>query len=133
SFEMRVLAYDPYLPPEAAERLGFRLTDLEEVLREADFLSVHVPLTESNRNMIGAVQLATMKSGAYLINCARGGIIDEAALLRAVQDGRVAGAAVDVFTEEPATGNPLIAEDRILTTPHLGASTAEAQVNVAID
>ena len=133
AFEMRAIAYDPFLPPEAGERLGARLTDLEEVLREADFLSIHSVLTDVTRGMIGAEQLARMKPTARIINCARGGIVDEAALNTAVLEGRLAGAAIDVFAAEPATDNPLVQADRVIATPHLGASTTEAQVNVAVD
>ena len=133
AFDMRVLAYDPFLPPEAAERLGAKLASLDEVLREADFLSIHAVLTESNRGMIGAAQLALMKPMARIINCARGGIIDEPALLAALQDGKLAGAALDVFAAEPATDNPLVQDAHVIATPHLGASTTEAQVSVAVD
>lgn len=133
SFEMHAVAYDPFLSPEAAERVGARLTDLDEVLREADFLTIHTVLTNDTRGMIGAAQLACMKPTAYIVNCARGGIIDEGALLTALREGTIAGAAIDVFAQEPATGNPLIADERVLSTPHLGASTAEAQVSVAVD
>jgi len=133
AFEMRILAYDPFLSPEAAERIGARLTDLDEVLREADFLTIHTVLNDVTRGMIGAQQLAGMKPSAYIVNCARGGIIDEPALLAALRAGAIAGAAIDVFAEEPAVDNPLVQEARVLSTPHLGASTAEAQVSVAVD
>lgn len=133
AFEMRILAYDPFLVPEAAERIGARLTDLEEVVREADFLSVHTVLTDVTRGMIGAEQLARMKPSAYIVNCARGGVVDEPALLAALQGGTIAGAAIDVFAQEPAVDNPLVQEANVLSTPHLGASTAEAQVSVAVD
>lgn len=133
AFEMRILAYDPFLSPEAAERVGARLTDLDEVLREADFLTIHTVLTDVTRGMIGAAQLARMKPTAIIVNCARGGIIDETALLTALQAGSIAGAAIDVFAHEPAVDNPLVQDRRVLSTPHLGASTAEAQVSVAVD
>jgi D-3-phosphoglycerate dehydrogenase / 2-oxoglutarate reductase len=133
AFEMRILAYDPFLAPEAAERVGARLTDLDEVLREADFLTVHTVLTDATRGMVGTQQLASMKPTAYVVNCARGGIIDEQALLAALRAGAIAGAAIDVFAHEPAVDNPLVQDAHVLSTPHLGASTAEAQVSVAVD
>lgn len=133
AFELKAIAYDPFLPPEAAERMGAHLVSLEEVLQQADFLSIHAVLTEQNRGMIGAAQLAMMKPTARIINCARGGILNEDALLEAIRAGRIAGAALDVFAREPATDSPLIQEEHVITTPHLGASTTEAQVNVAID
>lgn len=134
SFEMDILGYDPYLEPEQAERLGIKLVDLPTLYKNSDYISVHVPKTKDTLGMIGADELATMKPTVRLINCARGGIIDETALAEAAKAGRIAGAAIDVFTTEPApTDNPLLGIPNILTTPHLGASTEEAQVNVAID
>jgi D-3-phosphoglycerate dehydrogenase len=131
---MRVLAHDPLVTHERAEQAGAELVDMETLLAESDVLSVHVPLTEHTRGVIGAAELRRMRPGARLINVARGGIIDEAALAEAVRNGIVAGAAVDVFTSEPVpAGHPLIGVDGIVVTPHLGASTAEAQVNVAAD
>ena len=131
---MRVIAHDPIATSERAEQAGAELVELETVLRESDVVSVHVPLTDRTRGMIGAAELRRMKSSARVVNVARGGIVDEAALAEAVRDGVIAGAAVDVFTTEPATAdNPLIGVDGIVVTPHLGASTAEAQVNVAAD
>jgi D-3-phosphoglycerate dehydrogenase / 2-oxoglutarate reductase len=131
---MRVLAHDPLVTHERAEQAGAELVDMETLLAESDVLSVHVPLTEHTRGVIGAAELRRMRPGARLINVARGGIIDEAALGEAVRNGIVAGAAVDVFTSEPVpAGHPLIGVDGIVVTPHLGASTAEAQVNVAAD
>lgn len=132
ALEMRVLGYDPYVSAEVASRLGVELADVDAILKEADFVSVHVPLTEKTRGLIGERELAIAKPGIRLINCARGGIIDEAALLKALEDGRVAGAALDVFTQEPPIGNPLVSHPRVVVTPHLGASTEEAQVNAAI-
>ncbi|MEO7719900.1 MAG: phosphoglycerate dehydrogenase [Capsulimonas sp.] len=134
AFGMPILGYDPYLKPEQAEKLGIRLVDLPTLYKESDYITVHVPKTKETAGMIGAEQLATMKPTVRLINCARGGIIDEAALAQAAKEGRIGGAAIDVFTTEPAPAdNPLLGIPTIITTPHLGASTEEAQVNVAID
>lgn len=130
--EMHVLAYDPYVPGERARRLGLEPADLETVLRQSDFLSLHVPLTEETRCLINRERLALMKPGAYLINAARGGLVDEAALLEALDSGRLAGAGLDVFSREPATDNPLVSHPRVVATPHLGASTVEAQSQVAV-
>jgi len=134
AFGMSVLGYDPYLKPEQAEALGIKLVDLDTLYKESDYISVHTPKTKETTGMINAEKLALMKPTVRLINCARGGIIDEAALADAARSGRIAGAAVDVFTTEPAPAdNPLLGVPNILTTPHLGASTEEAQVNVALD
>lgn len=131
---MRVLAHDPLVSQERAEQAGAELVDIETLLAESDVISVHVPLNEHTRGVIGASQLRRMRRGARIINVARGGIIDESALAEAVRDGVIAGAAVDVFTAEPVPeGHPLIGVGGIVVTPHLGASTAEAQVNVAAD
>jgi D-3-phosphoglycerate dehydrogenase len=130
---MRVLAYDPYISSALAERAGVELCDLDTLLAGADFVTVHVPLTSVTRSMIGERELATMKLTAHLINCARGGIVDEAALHRALESGQLAGAALDVFESEPPLDSPLLAHPRVITTPHLGASTREAQVAVAVD
>ncbi|HRW81882.1 MAG TPA: phosphoglycerate dehydrogenase [Methanothrix sp.] len=132
SFGMHILAYDPFVTEEKAADLGIKLAPLDEIFRESDFITVHTPLTKETRNLIDEDQFNIMKPGVRLINCARGGIINEEALAKAVAEGRVAGAAVDVFTKEPPTGNPLIEQNGIVVTPHLGASTAEAQVNVAV-
>ncbi|MCC7104256.1 MAG: phosphoglycerate dehydrogenase, partial [Chloroflexi bacterium] len=131
--EMRVIAFDPFVSPERAQALGVELRTLEEVLAQSDFVSVHTPLTEQTRALVGPAEIELMKRSARLINCARGGIIDEQALYAAVESERIAGAAIDVFSIEPATDNPLVRSDRIIVTPHLGASTEEAQVNVAVD
>jgi len=112
--------------------MGIKLATLDEIYRESDFITVHTPLTPETRNMIDEPQFKIMKPGVRLINCARGGIINEASLAKAVAEGKVAGAAIDVYTKEPPTGNPMIEQNKIVTTPHLGASTAEAQINVAI-
>ena len=132
--QMRILAYDPVVTEERAEQAGAELCGLEHLLRESDVITVHVPLTDKTKAMIGASELKKMKPGARVINVARGGIIDEKALAEAVKNGHLAGAAVDVFTEEPMTAdNPLRDIPEIITTPHLGANTTEAQINVASD
>lgn len=132
---MKLLAYDPFISTERAEQLGCRLVEMDLLLREADYVTLHIPKTPETTNLINAEKLATMKPTARIINCARGGIIDEAALAEALSQGTIAGAALDVYAEEPlAENSPLRALDKkIVLTPHLGASTAEAQVNVAID
>jgi len=136
AFDMEVLVYDPFIPESRARDLGVRLTDLQTVLSRADILTVHVPLSDDTENMIGARELAAMKSGARIVNCARGGIVNEPALLAALESGQVAGAAVDVWSEEPPASplvRRLIQHPRVVVTPHLGANTQEAQVNVAVD
>ena len=134
SFEMTVLGYDPYLKPEQAEALGIKLVDLDTLYKESDYITVHVPKTKETTGMINAEKIALMKPTVRLVNVARGGILDEAAVAEAARSGRIAGAAIDVFTTEPAPAdNPLLGIPNIITTPHLGASTEEAQVNVAID
>jgi D-3-phosphoglycerate dehydrogenase len=132
--EMQVVGFDPFVPDERARALGVAPADFETLIRISDFITVHVPLTTGNTGMIGTEQFAQMKDGVRLINVARGGIIDEAALAAAVKSGKVAGAAMDVFTEEPPKpDNPLLGDPRIIVTPHLGASTTEAQERVALD
>lgn len=131
--EMQLIAHDPFVAEERARVMGVELVSFERLLEEADFLTVHAPLTASTRGLIGERELRRMKPNARLINAARGGIIDEEALYRAVEERWIAGAAVDVFTTEPARDNILTKSDRIITTPHLGASTAEAQERVATD
>ena len=134
AFGMSVLGYDPYLKPEQAESLGIKLVDLDTLYKESDYITVHVPKTKETTGMINADKIALMKPTVRLINVARGGIMDEAAVAEAAKSGRIAGAAIDVFTTEPAPAdNPLLGIPNVLTTPHLGASTEEAQVNVAID
>ena len=132
AFRMKVLGYDPFVSEEVALSCGAQLISLEELYAEADFITLHLPLTAQTRHAIGAVQLEQCKDGVYLINCARGGIADEAALLDALEAGKVAGAALDVFEEEPPTCAELIAHERVICTPHLAASTREAQANVAL-
>jgi D-3-phosphoglycerate dehydrogenase / 2-oxoglutarate reductase len=130
--KMKVIAYDPFLAPERAVELGVEKVDLAELLRRADFVTLHTPLTEKTKSIIDAKALAAMKKGVRIINCARGGLVDEAALRAALDSGHVAGAAFDVFTEEPATDNPLFGHPNVVCTPHLGAATTEAQENVAL-
>jgi len=131
--EMRVIAFDPYILPKRAASSGIELLSLEEVLATADFVSVHTPLTPKTRGMIGEKELAKLKPSAYMLNCARGGIIDEQALKAALEKGLIAGAALDVFNVEPAVENELVGLPNVIATPHLGASTAEAQQSVALD
>jgi len=131
---MRVIAHDPLVTPERAEQAQVELVDLDTLIRESDVLSVHTPLNDSTRGIIGAAQLKAMKPSARVINVARGGIVDEDALAAAIRDGEIAGAAVDVFSKEPPPPeHPLLHLPQVLVTPHLGASTVEAQVNVAYD
>ena len=129
---MKVIAYDPFLSPERAVDLGVEKVDLDELLRRADFITLHAPLTEKTKNILDAKALARAKKGVRIINCARGGLVDETALAAALDSGHVAGAAFDVFTTEPATENPLFGHPNVICTPHLGASTSEAQENVAL-
>lgn len=134
---MRLLAADPYASPETARKLNVELVTLDELLPQVDFLTVHTALTTATRGIVGAAELAQMRPTARVINCARGGVIDEAALLDALHEGRIAGAALDVFTKEPpeagSVARALIEHPNVVATPHLGASTEEAQVNVAVD
>jgi D-3-phosphoglycerate dehydrogenase / 2-oxoglutarate reductase len=130
--KMRVAAYDPYLAPERARDLGVDKVGLEELLARADVISLHTPLTDSTRHLLDASALARTKRGVRIVNCARGGLIDEAALYDAIRSGHVAGAALDVFAQEPARSSPLFELDNVVVTPHLGASTAEAQAKVAV-
>jgi D-3-phosphoglycerate dehydrogenase len=129
---MKVVAYDPFLTPERALDLGVEKAELDELLARADFITLHTPLTEQTRNILSRENLAKTKKGVRIVNCARGGLIDEVALKEALESGQVAGAALDVFVEEPAKESPLFGTPGLVATPHLGASTTEAQVNVAI-
>src|SRR3954452_21865132 len=129
---MRVVAYDPYLTPEHAQDLGVEKVELDELLRRADIITLHVPMTEKTKNVLSAENLAKTRRGVRIVNCARGGLVDEAALRGALDEGHVAGAAFDVFTTEPATENPLFGHPNVVCTPHLGAATTEAQENVAL-
>ena len=129
---MKVIGYDPYLSKEIAEKKGVDLVSLDDLLRRSDFISIHTPLTDETRNLVDKNAFTKMKKGVILINCARGGIINEKDLYDAVKGGKVAGAALDVFEKEPAVGNPLLELESVISTPHLGAATEEAQENVAI-
>ncbi len=129
---MRVIAFDPFLSEERAVELGVEKVELEDLLRRADFISLHTPLTEKTKDILDARALSQAKPGVRIINCARGGLIVEEALKAALEAGHVAGAAIDVFVSEPATENPLFGMDNVICTPHLGAATEEAQENVAI-
>lgn len=131
--EMRVLAHDPFVPEERARSLGVELATFDELLKESDFVTVHTTLTEGTRQLIGRAEIDKMKPTARIVNTARGGIVDEAALGSALKEGRLAGAALDVFETEPLTSHPLLENERVVVTPHLGASTAEAQERVALD
>ncbi|MFN3474630.1 MAG: phosphoglycerate dehydrogenase [Blastomonas sp.] len=130
--KMKVIAFDPFLTPERAVEMGIEKVTLDDLLARADFITLHTPLTDQTRNILSKEALAKTKRGVRIINCARGGLIDEAALKEALESGQVAGAALDVFATEPATDSPLFGTPGFVSTPHLGASTSEAQVNVAI-
>ncbi|MCJ8140591.1 phosphoglycerate dehydrogenase [Falsirhodobacter halotolerans] len=129
---MKVVAYDPFLSEERATQMGVQKVELDELLARADFITLHVPLTEKTKGILNAESLAKTKPGVRIINCARGGLVDEAALAEALKSGHVAGAAFDVFEVEPATESPLFNLPNVVVTPHLGASTTEAQENVAL-
>ncbi|WP_029030330.1 phosphoglycerate dehydrogenase [Salinarimonas rosea] len=129
---MRVIAFDPFLSPERALELGVEKVELDELLARADVITLHVPLTDRTRNILSREALARTKPGVRIVNCARGGLVDEAALRELLDEGHVAGAAFDVFAQEPATENPLFGHPHVVCTPHLGASTTEAQENVAL-
>lgn len=130
--KMKVVAYDPFLTPERALEMGVEKVTLDELLARADFITLHTPLTDQTRNILSAENLAKTKKGVRIINCARGGLVDEAALKAGLDSGHIGGAALDVFVEEPAKASPLFGTPNFVSTPHLGASTSEAQVNVAI-
>src|SRR3989304_981798 len=130
--KMKVLGYDPYLSKEVAEKKGVDLVSLDELLSRSDFITIHTPLTDETRNLIDKQAFKKMKKGVILVNCARWGFINEKDLYDAIQGGNVAGAALDVFEKEPAVGNPLLELEAVISTPHLGAATEEAQENVAI-
>jgi len=130
--KMKVVAYDPFLTPERAVEMGVEKVELDELLKRADFITLHTPLTDSTRNILSRENLAKTKKGVRIINCARGGLVDEAALKDGLDSGHIAGAALDVFVTEPAKESPLFNTPNFISTPHLGASTTEAQVNVAI-
>src|SRR5262249_29756731 len=130
--KMKVIAYDPFLSPERAQLLGVEKVDLADLIRRAEFITLHAPLTDKTRNILSADALAATRKGVRIVNCARGGLVDEKARREALDAGHVAGAAFDVFTEEPATANPLFGHPNVVCTPHLGAATTEAQENVAL-
>src|SRR5208337_1231557 len=130
--KMRVIAYDPFLSVERAAEIGVEKVELNDLLARADFITLHTPLTAQTKNILSAENLARTKKGVRIINCARGGLVDETALRAALDSGHVAGAAFDVFVEEPAIGNPLFGHPNVVCTPHLGAATTEAQENVAL-
>ncbi len=133
TFNMHLIAYDPFVSPDYARHLGVELTAFEDLLQRSDFITLHTPLTEATSGLIGERELALMRPGVRLINAARGGLIDEVALLKALEEGRVAGAALDVFALEPPGGSPLVRHPGVVATPHLGAFTAEAQAEVATE
>jgi D-3-phosphoglycerate dehydrogenase len=133
SFGMKIISYDPFLSTERARQLQVELTDLKDLLQRSDYISVHTPLTDETRHLIGKKEFKLMKFGVRIINCARGGIIDDNALYEALESGKVAGAALDVYETEPPTNSPLLKRDNVVVTPHLGASTEEAQEKVAVD
>jgi D-3-phosphoglycerate dehydrogenase len=130
---MDVVAYDPYLTGEDWVSLGLRGAAFDDVLEIADFVTIHVPLSPETRNLIGETEVARMKAGSYLINCARGGLVDESALASALEAGHLAGAALDVFVNEPLTDSPLLSAPNVILTPHVAASTREAQAQVSTD
>ncbi|MCO4843702.1 MAG: phosphoglycerate dehydrogenase [Yoonia sp.] len=132
ALKMKVMAYDPYLGEEKADKMGVKKVDLDELLANADFITLHVPYTEQTANILSAENIAKTKKGVRIVNCARGGLVDEEALAEALKSGHVAGAAFDVFAVEPATESPLFNLPNVVVTPHLGAATSEAQENVAL-
>jgi D-3-phosphoglycerate dehydrogenase len=133
SFGMKVVAFDPFISLEVAKQMGVEVMELKDVLSGSDYITIHTPLSDETKHMISDKEFAIMKPTAKIVNCARGGIIDEAALFKALESKKIAGAAMDVFENEPPTGSPLLKLENIVLTPHLGASTEEAQVNVAIE
>ncbi len=130
--KMKVIAYDPFLSPERAVEMGVEKVELEDLLARADIITLHTPLTDKTRNILSAENLAKTKKGVLIVNCARGGLVDEVALRKLLDEGHVGGAGFDVFVTEPAKENPLFGSDKVVATPHLGASTNEAQENVAL-
>ena len=134
TFGMKVVAYDPYLSMEVAKQKGVEVVEFEDLIKQSDYITIHIPKTSETKSLISTKEFGLMKKGVRVINCARGGIIDEAALAKALKEGKVAGCALDVFDQEPpASDSPLLKFDNCIATPHLGASTSEAQVNVAIE
>jgi D-3-phosphoglycerate dehydrogenase len=133
AFNMRVIAADPFVSKEAAKEMGIDLVEVDALLGESDFISIHVPLGSDTRGMIAAAQIDKMREGVFLVNCARGGVLDEAAVKAALDSGKVAGIAFDVYETEPPGANPLFGHERSVFTPHLGAATGDAQIRVAVD
>jgi len=133
SFEMKLIGIDPLVSDDYTKKIRVTLVDMKQLLKEADFITLHIPLTQQTRGIIGAKELAMVKPGVRIVNCARGGLIDDNALVKAIHENRVAGAAIDVFEKEPCTESILFSEPNIIVTPHLGASTTEAQVLAARD
>ena len=133
AFGMEVLVCDPFISEDVAEKIGAKLTELKEIYKRADFITVHTPLTEETRGLISDKEFSQMKPSAFVINCARGGIVDEEALYKALKNKKIAGAALDVYSKEPPLESKLLELENLITTPHLGASTEEAQINVAIE
>ena len=131
--EMKIIGYDPIISDDRASNLQVELVPLAQLIKDSDFITLHIPLTESTKNIIGEKELATVKPNVRIINAARGGLIDNEALVKAVKEKRVAGAAIDVFENEPCTESPLFDCDKIIVTPHLGASTTEAQTLAATE
>ena len=129
---MKVVGFDPFLTPEHACRIGIEKVELDELLAVADVITLHTPLTEQTRNILSADALNKTKKGVRIVNCARGGLVDELALTAALSSGHVAGAALDVFESEPATDNPLFGMENVIATPHLGASTTEAMFSALV-
>src|SRR5204862_81046 len=132
AFKMEIVAYDPFIGKDAAAARGIPLLTLDELLARADVVTLHLPLADQSRHLIGAAEIARMKHGARIVNCARGGLVDEAALLTALEKGDLGGAALDVFESEPKPDPRLINHPRVVATPHLGASTEEANASVGI-
>jgi len=133
AFGMNVIAYDPYLNAEKVSTLGVKLVELDELLKNSDFITIHLPKTKETVNLIGEEALSKVKPSVHIVNAARGGVLDEAALYKAITEGRVAGAGIDVYATEPCTDSPLFSLDQVVATPHLGASTEEAQERAGID
>jgi D-3-phosphoglycerate dehydrogenase len=133
AFGMNVIAYDPYLTADKVSVLGVKLVELDELLKSSDFITIHLPKTKETLNLIGEESLSKVKPTVHIVNAARGGVLDEAALYKAITEGRVAGAGIDVYSTEPCTDSPLFSLDQVVATPHLGASTDEAQERAGID
>jgi len=133
AFDMRVIASDPFVPKDVAESMGVEFMELNAVLEDSDFITIHVPLGSDTRGMIGPDEIARMRKGVFLVNCSRGGVVDEKALAAALDSGQVAGVGMDVFETEPPGEHALFKHERSVFTPHLGAATREAQVRVAVD